>query len=57
MTKEEKKKAAQVLNNLYLDCSTWDQWDTLDEDNWSAMVDGIETLADCLKIKLERKKV
>lgn len=57
MTKEERENAKTILDSLYLDCKTPNDWDTEDPENWQSMRDGIEQLAKYLKIKLERKKV
>lgn len=56
MTKEEKENAKTILDSLYLDCRTPNDWDTEDPENWQSMRDGIEQLAKYLNIKLERKR-
>ena len=53
---KEKQNAEYILNNLYDDCLHYEQWDTLDPDNWEAMRDGIEKLAEYLNVKIYEKK-
>jgi hypothetical protein len=56
MNNTEKQNAEYILNNLYEDCFTYDQWDTSDPENWMAMRDGIVQIAEYLKVKIYDKR-
>jgi len=51
-----KEQAEDLMQTLYDDCVNYQNWDTTDPDNWKAMQDVIEKLADHFDLKLSEKE-
>lgn len=51
-----KERAEEMLNNLYEDCCTYEVWDTTDDENWMAMRDAIEKLAEYFDMNINNKR-
>lgn len=53
MNEKQTAEVQNILNNLYDDCLTYNSWDTKDEDNWYAMREALDELAEILGLKIE----
>lgn len=51
-----KQQAEEFINSLYSDCENFTEWDTTDPENWRAMRDIIEKIADHFELKLNTKE-